>query len=290
MKLSIIIPVYNTEAYLERCLNSVFTQNLPISEYEVVVINDGSTDCSLQILREFEKKYDNLILLNQENKGEAATRNRAIETARGDYIAFVDSDDAIFENSLLDIMKYIDMYDLDLLYLNIHLYDEKCDFIKETDAVGTVGVIQDGLLHQRRTFPATIYRRTLIQNIKYPQGIIIGPDTVFNVKAHFFGKKISYWNLPYYKYTQRPSSLSKQGRSDKAYEGFVNALSEINQFEKENSSKKVVEKKYFNEIYSIFITRIVELNIIPKWDKEKYTALIHLLDELQIRTELEKLS
>lgn len=290
MKLSIIIPVYNTESYLKRCLDSIFNQDLPPSDYEVIVINDGSTDNSLEILKEFEKKHENLVLLTQENKGEAVTRNKAIEISIGNYIAFVDSDDAISENTFLNIMRYIERYDLDLLYLNIHLYTERGDFIKDTEALGAVDVIQNGLLHPRRTFPATIYRRSLIQNIKYPQGIMIGPDTVFNVKAHFAGKKISYCDVPYYKYTQRPTSLSKQGRSDKAYEGFVKAIIEINDFEKTNSSKSILENQYFKEVYLLFIIRIVELNIIPNWNKVKYTALIQLLDELQIRTELEKLS
>ncbi|MEL1240101.1 glycosyltransferase family 2 protein [Flavobacterium flavipallidum] len=290
MKLSIIIPVYNTESYLKRCLDSVFSQDLSTNDFEVIVINDGSTDNSLAILEDYERKHENLVLLSQENQGEAVTRNKAIEISKGVYIAFVDSDDAIYDATLLDIVRYIDLYDLDLLYLNIHLYDEKGNFINKTNSVGDINVVKDGLSHPRRTFPATIYRRSLIQNIKYPQGIMIGPDTVFNVKAHFLGKKISYWDVPYYKYTQRPTSLSKQGRSDKAYQGFVKAIIEITQFEKANSSKSIIENQYFKEVYLLLITRIVELNIIPNWDKVKYTALIQLLDELQIRTELAKLS
>lgn len=290
MKLSIIIPVYNTESYLKRCLESIFNQDLPLSDYEVIVINDGSTDNSLGILEDFAKRFQNLVLISQQNKGEAATRNKAIEISKGDYIAFVDSDDAIYDATLLDIVRYIDLYDLDLLYLNIHLYDEKGNFISKTNSVGEVKVIREGLLHPRRTFPATIYKKSLIQGIKYPSGIIIGPDTVFNVKAHFLGKKISYWDVPYYKYTQRSNSISKQGRSDKAYEGFVAALREIHHFEKNYSLGSIVENQYFNAVYGTFVTRIIEHNVIPYWDKVKYNSLVALLNELHLKDELKSLS
>ena len=91
IKVSVIIPVYNTEKYLRNCLNSIITQTL--IEIEIICINDGSTDSSLEILREYAQRDDRFVLISQTNKGQSFARNKGIDVARGEYIAFVDSDD-----------------------------------------------------------------------------------------------------------------------------------------------------------------------------------------------------
>lgn len=93
VKLSVIIPVYNVEKYLKRCLDSVINQTL--KDIEILCINDGSTDDSLSILEEYKSKDSRIVIISQGNKGLAATRNVGIENAKGEYLAFVDSDDWI---------------------------------------------------------------------------------------------------------------------------------------------------------------------------------------------------
>ena len=90
-KVSVIIPVYNTAPYLYRCLNSVINQRL--RELEILVVNDGSTDNSLQILEEFAYKDARIKIINQKNQGLSVARNTGLECATGEYIAFLDSDD-----------------------------------------------------------------------------------------------------------------------------------------------------------------------------------------------------
>ncbi len=92
-KMSIIVPVYNTEKYLRNCLDSLVSQTL--QDVEIVVVNDGSKDSSLQIIEEYKALYpDKVIVVNQENQGQAVARNKAIEVCTGEYIGFLDSDDA----------------------------------------------------------------------------------------------------------------------------------------------------------------------------------------------------
>ena len=91
ISLSIIVPVYNVENYLIRCLDSLVNQTL--KEIEIICINDGSKDNSLNILEEYAKKDSRIIILNQENAGLSAARNAGMEIAKGEYIGFVDSDD-----------------------------------------------------------------------------------------------------------------------------------------------------------------------------------------------------
>ena len=97
--ISVIVPIYNVESYLIRCLDSI--KNQKYRNFEVILINDGSTDNSLDIAREYVKKDDRFRLINQKNAGQGAARNAGIDVANGDYLAFVDSDDWVHEDYLM---------------------------------------------------------------------------------------------------------------------------------------------------------------------------------------------
>ncbi len=109
-KISVIVPIYNAEAYLNRCLDSIINQTY--SDLEIILINDGSTDNSLDICLEYASKDKRIVVYNQTNKGISKTRNKGIELATGDYIGFVDSDDIISPR------MYETLYNL--------MTDEKC--------------------------------------------------------------------------------------------------------------------------------------------------------------------
>ncbi len=97
-KLSIVVPMYNSEEYVERTLLSIFNSDLPRDLYEIVVVNDGSTDSGPDIVTQMMTDYDNLRMVTQENGGLSAARNTGIEQAKGEYIWFVDADDVVLEN------------------------------------------------------------------------------------------------------------------------------------------------------------------------------------------------
>lgn len=101
-KISVIIPVYNTERYLSECLESVISQTL--ADIEIICVNDSSTDSSLQILQDYAQKDKRIIVLTQKNKGAGAARNLGLKNAKGEFVAFMDSDDKYPENSILEIM------------------------------------------------------------------------------------------------------------------------------------------------------------------------------------------
>ncbi|WP_411332989.1 glycosyltransferase family 2 protein [Metabacillus indicus] len=99
--ISIIMPVYNVESYLDTCLQSIFSQSH--KNFEVIVVNDGSTDQSLKIINDYKSAHNNLILIDQKNQGISVARNAALEIAQGDYILFIDSDDYL-EKDMLELM------------------------------------------------------------------------------------------------------------------------------------------------------------------------------------------
>ena len=92
-KISVIVPVYNAEKFLNQCIDSIVNQEL--KEIEIICVNDGSTDDSLNILKEYQKKYNNIKVIEQKNSGVIAARVNGLKTATGEYVAWVDSDDFI---------------------------------------------------------------------------------------------------------------------------------------------------------------------------------------------------
>lgn len=113
MKLSVIIPVYNVEQYLPECLNSILSQSF--SDFEIICVNDGSTDNSLRVLKDFEQKDNRVIVIDKENEGSGVARNAALEIAKGEYVYFVDGDDWLEDNALEQMVFKADELNTDIL-------------------------------------------------------------------------------------------------------------------------------------------------------------------------------
>ena len=122
-KISIIIPVYNTQNYVLACLESIVAQTF--RDYEVIIVNDGSTDNSESLISQFitERDLKNFILITQENKGLCAARNTGLSHARGEWIAFVDSDDWMGPDYLTDMIQAVDGKDADFCLTRFQAYD-----------------------------------------------------------------------------------------------------------------------------------------------------------------------
>ena len=103
--LSIIIPLYNCEKYIKQCLDTIFRQEMNESDFEVIVIDDGSKDSGYSLASEYAKRYQNILVIKQENQGVACARNNALEKATGDYVTFVDADDMLVSGSLGKLIK-----------------------------------------------------------------------------------------------------------------------------------------------------------------------------------------
>ena len=125
MFLSFIVPVYNTERYLVECLESLLIQNVSAGEYEIICVNDGSTDGSLQILREFEYSNTNIVVIDKKNEGVSATRNIGLNVAKGDYVWFVDSDDLIQRNILAEMQIKTQESNPDIVDFGAYTFHEK---------------------------------------------------------------------------------------------------------------------------------------------------------------------
>ena len=103
--LSIIIPLYNCEKYIKHCLDSILAQGLNKSDFEIIIVDDGSVDNSYSIASAYATDHDNIIVVRQENQGVACTRNNALQMAKGNYVTFVDADDMLVGGSLAKLLR-----------------------------------------------------------------------------------------------------------------------------------------------------------------------------------------
>ena len=241
--LSIIIPVYNADKFLTQCLESLCNQDLPSSDYEIIIINDGSSDGSSKIIQDFQEKQSNIIAINQENKGVSAARNAGLEIAKGEYITFIDADDFIQPNALLSIIKYLEKKQLDILYCKIEIITEQEEHLYYLPETGKEEVIKVGIEHPRRTFPATFYRKEIINNLRFCEKISIGEDSLFNAIAQSKSKRVSYYSADYYIYRSTRNSLSSSKDFPKNTKAMEIAIYELSIIKKKISPKQLHLKR-----------------------------------------------
>lgn len=189
---SVIIPVYNTEKYLEECLKSVINQTL--KEIEIICIDDGSTDNSPDILKEYSEKDGRIRIYSQTNKGQGAARNRGIDLAKGEYVYFIDSDDFMEINALEKAYDCCKQYDLDFVMFQIINYIDESKEYYEDYTYNIASLLEHekfkGVFNYKdcgeKIFEITVqpcnklYKREFLlnHNIRFPEGLIF-EDNVF---------------------------------------------------------------------------------------------------------------
>ncbi len=133
MRLSIVVPVYNVEKHIAGCIQSLLNQDLNANEYEIIVVNDGSKDNSIEIVEKFKLKHSNISVLNKKNGGVGSARNFGLDVAKGKYVYFIDPDDYLANNTLKIILDCIEVNDLEVLTFlsqgttSTNLYDSTTD-------------------------------------------------------------------------------------------------------------------------------------------------------------------
>ena len=216
MKLSIIIPVYNVEKYISQCLDSVLEQDIPYSEYEVIVVNDGSSDNSAAIVAEYEKKYPNIIYINKDNGGPSSARNAGIKVAKGDYIWFIDSDDWIEKNCLKNLLEYAYNNNLDFCEFGYtEVFADNSHYSPQNN-IDLKNIISNTEYLAQYIFPNTpwrfIFKRKIIidKRLYFTVGIY-NEDLEFNIRLLAHCNRISYYhsslNSLYYYICEREDSI-----------------------------------------------------------------------------------
>ncbi len=198
-KLSVIIPLYNMELYIGECLESVFCQNISENEYEVIVIDDCSTDNSVSIVEFYKNKYANIKLIKHDvNKKQGGARNTGLSNAKGDYVLFIDADDYFEKNVLRDLIYECEAFDLDLLIFDFYYIKNdkiyiKSSFLRNENVLeGKDFLIEDGLLVTGLTSNVwtKMYKASFLRKhrIIFEENIFF-EDVDFALKSLFHAKK-----------------------------------------------------------------------------------------------------
>lgn len=232
IKLSVIIPVYNVEKYLPRCIESVLNQeNIDL---EVLLINDGSTDSSGEICDEYARNDHRIRVFHQENSGVSSARNKGINNAAGDWICFVDADDWIEPNSIEKILNINDDRETDCIIArsfinrNGQAKIERYPFsnnLLDKNYKGTDLIIQS--TYGRGSVCGVIYNRLFLlsNKINFPQNISNGEDSIFYTLCSIYADNISFADIHFYNVYERDKSAS---RGNWTFERVLNMVNNIN--------------------------------------------------------------
>ncbi|MBE6332429.1 MAG: glycosyltransferase [Bacteroidales bacterium] len=231
MRLSIILPVYNVSKWLGRCIASIRNQGLTADDYEIVAVNDGSTDDSMEVLAAFraeeEKSGEPIapwVIINQENKGLSAARNTGLKAAHGTYVWFVDTDDYLVPGCLKGLLEKAESLRLDALCFGLQLVHENGDIQPYPIADRSEGRVLKGEEFMLKVdMPpaawAALYRRGYLQsnNLKFAVGLL-HEDQEFTPRAYFKARRIAFDPTVAYNYMQRDGSIMKSANPKKSYD------------------------------------------------------------------------
>lgn len=213
-KLSIIVPVYNIEKYIEKCILSILNQS--ITDFELILINDGSIDGSPQICDKYATLDNRVKVIHQENTGVSSARNAGLTIAQGEFIGFVDGDDYIESNMYESIIKEMEKSGVDIGICGYDLvYDNKIEPRRYFGVEGSTTILsQDDTLMESIKIPSTInfyvcnkvFRKEIINGIYFSREITIGEDADFFLRVSFNAKESIYISTCFYHYLQRDGS------------------------------------------------------------------------------------
>lgn len=221
MKLSIIVPVYNVEKYIERCLRSLLNQELSKNEYEIIVVDDGTPDHSAEIAQSIAEECDNMIVIHRENGGLSAARNTGLEHVHGKYVFFLDSDDYIEPNVLSQLIDSAENRDLELLAFSLRRQNNDTQTIRVhtfNDYIGN-DTVTDGFSLLRKGFLPTsactyLYLVETLNkfHFRFKEGII-HEDIEFNYRVFTKIDRVGAIDLLVYNYCMNDEQSITNGRT-----------------------------------------------------------------------------
>ena len=297
-KFSIIIPVYNVEAYLRDCLNSVLAQTY--ADWEAICINDGSTDGSLAILQEYASKEPRMHIIDQSNRGLSAARNIGIKAANGDYIFLLDSDDWIVPDALERLSKRINGQDL--ICFTGQKYNEQDQTYMPSDVL-TPAIYSNGMTYyyanalKSYAFPFVcavlrLYRRAFLQaqNLSFKEGIY-HEDNLFTPIACYYARKVTVIPDSLYVYRIRVNSIMTKAEPKRLSDLVLVANSLAAFFVSKKIKDTAIFYRAITHHYQVALSNpyaLVRQYVLPEMDWELYyqvsrTKLRHRLNYLKYR-------
>ena len=248
MVLSIIVPVYNVEYYLEKCISSLFCQDINPNSYEVITVNDGSTDNSLNKLEELKKTYPSIKIITQQNQGLSGARNTGLNHASGEYVLFVDSDDYILENTLKSLVSIVQKYNLDILEFAAKGISEdgKTVYISKNSSQGKVlsGETYISEITYMSSACNKLYKMSFLNEnqFRFMEGVYI-EDIEFNTRVVYKASRVMAIDAIIACFLQRKGSITRTSnflKTKKMIYDIYKVLSSIDDFNESEVTKDSV--------------------------------------------------
>ena len=295
---SIIIPAYNAENILNKCLESIIKQTY--SNLEIIVVNDGSKDNTINIIENFKQQDNRIKLINQENKGVSEARNKGIENSSGDYILFVDADDWLQEDMIEKMVNYIDSMNVDVVRCNYYgdgingtvigeLYElanqkiSKEDFIKKR-------VYEHSLLGKEPiknlVMLLLIKKKVFDDELKFDSKLFMMEDVVFYKKLFDKIDSIYFLNEPLYHYCENINSVTHDSTK---YKKNIYGIIDVNEVLRKETKDIVDENKlntnnlrvmicYISYIFEELGKKELEKILDELYSNEKFNYILNHLD------------
>lgn len=231
MKLSIIIAAYNVAAFIEKCIESCANQSLAKTDYEIIIVDDGSTDNTLEIVNQLSQRIDNLRIFTQPNSGLGASRNTGLKHSTGEYLWFIDGDDYIDENCIVDFVQIIEQKNLDVLVLNYTPVDSEYKALSKSVAPVYNGhdvITGSGFYNSNYSLsytPLFVFKRSLFtdHNVLFKERINM-QDSEILPKLMVNTKRLSFFGKNAYYYVQHPNSFTNTTNGEKRLKYFQSMI------------------------------------------------------------------
>lgn len=286
---SIIIPMYKVADHVTRCIESLQNQDIDKNQYEIICINDGSPDNCQAVVENLQKKYSNIVLINQVNQGVSMARNNGIAIAKAKYILPIDPDDYVVPNSLGRIANLVQTNNYQVLYLGFEIFDANQKSIWKTNYTKQENKTFSGVegYFEARGFEvkdpdrswAIVYDKQLLNDYKidYPKNVPYLEDGLFLAKVFTVTTSVGFDNQIFYQRTTRKGSAtnSKLFFSEKAINGFILAINDIKNFAT-NNNLAVTQQQLVNHVVAKFVLLPMS-PFINKLDFFGYLKIIRLL-------------
>ena len=274
VKISVIVPVYNVEDYLKECLDSILNQSL--KEIEVICINDGSTDGSLEILKDYQINDTRVKVFSQQNKGLGCARNVGLEHAIGEYVFFIDSDDYIIEDTLFNLYSHAKEKNADMTLFKLLNFDNETrktqpikyfdiPFLKKYgESTFNCSDLGEKLYGVSVTAPGKLFKREIIEKLRFPEKLIF-EDTPFVVESIFLCERMLFVDEYYYMRRVRKDSITRSNFS--RFSDCIEIFNMVNDISRKYGYYDIYKELLFSRKYQNISTRFQEVN---KRDKQEF--------------------
>ena len=264
LKLSIIVPVYNVEKYLHKCVDSLLAQDLSHEEYEIILVDDGSPDHCGEICDRYAAEHSNIRVIHRENGGLSSARNTGIDVAQGKYIQFVDSDDFLEPNVLKSLVQKMEDEQLDILRFNYQNVNEKYEvFEPNKDPKRFVNYSEevcDSLTFLNERLGPACYacqfmvRRELLTDCKFKEGIYF-EDTEWTPRIMLKAHRVTSIDFMVYNYLVRQGSITQCVDEKKKRKVLDDKLLLIDSLQEQ--MKVVADKRWFEGMIAQTVISII---------------------------------